>query len=70
MEIVIMNHLFFHDTDKIHFVRNLNPNSNGDLKIEQGDIVIYTIFFQKQIDPNVKKYSTYDVGKRISQDIL
>jgi hypothetical protein len=46
---------FFHDTDKIHFVRNLDANSNGDLKIEQGDIVMYTNLFQKQIDPKAKK---------------
>jgi hypothetical protein len=46
---------FFHDTDKIHFVRNLDANSNGDLKIEQGDIVMYTNLFQKLIDPKAKK---------------
>lgn len=45
---------FFHDTDKIHFVRNLDYNSNGDLKIEQGDIVIYTNQFQKNINSNAK----------------
>jgi len=46
---------FFHDTDKIHFVRNLDSNSNGDLKIVEEDIVIYTNLFQKDIDPKAKK---------------
>jgi len=45
---------FFQDTDKIHFVRNLDPNSDGDLSIEEGDIVIYTNKFQKNIDPKAK----------------
>lgn len=45
---------FFQDTAKIHFVRNLDPNSDGDLSIEEGDIVIYTNLFQKQIDAKAK----------------
>ena len=46
---------FFQDTNKIHFIRNLKPNSDGNLDIESGDIVMYTNLFQKHIDPKAKK---------------
>jgi hypothetical protein len=46
---------FFQDTENIHFIRNLTPNSDGDLEINYGDIVIYTNLFQKNIDPKAKK---------------
>ena len=45
---------FFQDTDKIHFVRNLDPNSDGDLSIEEGDIVIYTNLFQNRLTQKQK----------------
>lgn len=46
---------FFTDSDNIHYIRNLTPNGNGDLKVDVGDIVIYTNHFQKNIDPKAKK---------------
>jgi hypothetical protein len=33
------------DTKNINFIRNLNKNSNGDLLINNNDIVIYTDLF-------------------------
>jgi len=45
---------FFQDSENISFVRNLNPYSNGDLQIENGDVVIYTNSFQNKIDPKAR----------------
>ena len=47
--------LFFSDTEKIHFIINSTPNGNGDLEINEGDVVIYTDKFLYKIDPNAKK---------------
>lgn len=46
---------FFSDTENIHFIRNVTVDSDGDLEINDGDIVIYTNLFQKIIDPKAKK---------------
>jgi len=46
---------FFTDSDNIHYIRNLTPNGNGDLKVDIGDIVIYTNHFQKNVDQKAKK---------------
>jgi hypothetical protein len=43
------------DTKNINFIRNLNKNSNGDLLINNNDIVIYTDLFLNKIDTNAKK---------------
>jgi hypothetical protein len=45
---------FFQDTEKIHFIRNVSPNSNGDLEINDGDVVIYTDLFLNKIDIKAK----------------
>lgn len=46
---------FFKDTERIHFIRNLKQYSNGDLEINNGDIVIYTDVFLDKIDTKAKK---------------
>lgn len=45
---------FFTDSINIHYIRNLIPNSNGDLEINDGDIVMYTNLFQTKIDKTAK----------------
>ena len=45
---------FITDGKNIHYIRNLTPDSNGDLEINEGDIVIYTNLFQRHIDPKAK----------------
>lgn len=46
--------LFLKDSETIQYIRNLSPNSDGDVNIDQDDIVIYTNLFQKSIDPKAK----------------
>lgn len=46
---------FFTDSEKIRFIRNLTRKGRGELEINDGDIVIYTNHFQKNIDPKAKK---------------
>jgi hypothetical protein len=45
---------FIKDNEFIHYVRNLSPNSNGDVNIDKDDIVIYTNLFQRFIEPKAK----------------
>jgi hypothetical protein len=47
---------FIKDSEFIHYIKNDSPNSNGDVKVDEGDIVIYTNLFQKNID-NKAKYN-------------
>ena len=46
---------YIQDTSSISFIRNLSPNSDGDVDVVEGDIVIYTNRFQKRVDPKAKK---------------
>ena len=46
---------FFPDTDNIRFLKNTSPNSNGDIVVDKGDVVIYTNLFQNRIDTNARK---------------
>ena len=45
---------FIEDSDFIHYIKNLTPNSNGDVSVDEGDIVIYTDLFLKNIDTKAK----------------
>jgi hypothetical protein len=45
---------FIEDSDFIHYIKNLMPNNNGDVSVDEGDIVIYTDLFLKNIDPKAK----------------
>ena len=45
---------FIEDSDFIHYIKNLTPNTNGDVNVNEGDIVMYTNLFQKHIDPKAK----------------
>ena len=45
---------FFQDSENIQYIRNTIVDNDGDLEINEGDIVIYTNSFQKKIDPKAK----------------
>jgi hypothetical protein len=45
---------FLRDSEFIQYIRNLSPYSNGDVLVENDDIVVYTDFFQKHIDSKAK----------------
>jgi len=45
---------FIKDTEFIQYIRNLSPNSNGDVNVNVDDIVIYTDLFQNNIDSKAK----------------
>lgn len=42
------------DSEFIQYIRNLSPYGDGDVNIDQDDIVIYTELFQKNIDTKAK----------------
>lgn len=46
---------FMTDTKHIHYIRNTTLDSDGDIEINKGDIVIYTDLYLDKIDPNAKK---------------
>tara|TARA_Y100000389_G_C17461176_1_gene521828 strand:+ start:275 stop:1942 length:1668 start_codon:yes stop_codon:yes gene_type:complete len=56
MKIKVKNSTFNHeptflqDTDKITFIKNNNYNENGDVNVENGDIVVYTDKYLYEID--------------------
>jgi len=41
---------FLSDSEHIQYIRNTTPNSNGDVIVNDGDIVIYTDLFLNKID--------------------
>jgi hypothetical protein len=45
---------FIQNSDKINYIRNLTPNRDGNVEVNEGDIVIYTNYFQNNIDPKAK----------------